>query len=89
MLGLFCLAGWLAGCFSFCLRLCHRHDHYHQPSLFSPPLRPSVPTTALKITEVASKIGDLWKGLSEADKGKYKAQAERLKVAAGAVRGVF
>lgn len=36
----------------------------------------------LKITEVASKIGELWKGLSEGEKNKYKAQAERLKAAA-------
>jgi hypothetical protein len=30
---------------------------------------------------VASKIGELWKGLSEAEKNKYKLAAERNKVA--------
>lgn len=38
--------------------------------------------TDLGITEIASKIGELWRGLSEAEKGKYKAKAEKLKEAA-------
>ena len=64
------------------------------PSLPHPhaPSPPTASTPGLKITEVASKIGELWKGLSEGEKNKYKAHAERLKVqfAAGpGVRSIF
>ena len=33
----------------------------------------------LKVTDIGSKIGEKWRGLSEGDKAKYTAKAAKLK----------
>jgi len=33
----------------------------------------------LKVTEIGSKIGEKWRGLSEGEKAKYTAKAAKLK----------
>ncbi len=64
------------------------HPSTPAPQLFAKDARPDIlkKNPDLPVTAVATKIGELWRGLSEGEKAKYKAKADKAKADAAKVR---